>query len=644
VSFSRRFVAAVLGATLLAGGLAATAAAQEDGEGGQPDRLVLRAVDSTDPEAVSVVASSNTDGDDVSIRLNGDEVDSTTVSASEAGWSNDAVFVVDTSDSTDANGMLTMAQESLREIFAEDLPAGQRAAIMMAGSVPQVLQGLTGDRDLLLEAVDELTPDGGGGVYDGVSQAAGRLDGDRTIGTVVLFTDGTPDETRSAASARGALMEFGSMLQVIGLEGEGFNGSELRSLAEGSGGSFQSSDDPQRFPDLLAPVAVEFGTTSATTFASDEDSGVQDIALTRGDSTVQGSYIAGGVQTGPDSLVPLDAVEPSGPGFLRSGLGKTLGFLGVLLAACLFVFGLVSAFVKEDTGLSRALRPYSDGYQVEGAPGTEDDGALAQTAFLKRAVEVTESFAERRGFLDRVERNLEKADLPLRAGEALFFYVAGALLVLVLALVLTSNPLAALVIGLIGFALPPVILSFMANRKKRQFEALLPDTLQLLSSTLRAGYSMMQGVEAVSQEVAEPMGKELRRVVTEARLGRPLEEALDGVAERMDSGDFGWAVMAIRIQREVGGNLSELLLTVAETMTQRERLRRDVASLTAEGRMSAYVLGGLPIGLGIALYAINPEYIGKLFDHTMGQIMLGGSIVMMAIGFAWMFKIIKIEI
>src|SRR3546814_12364288 len=101
---------------------------------------------------------------------------------------------------------------------------------------------------------------------------------------------------------------------------------------------------------------------------------------------------------------------------------------------------------------------------------------------------------------------------------------------------------------------------------------------------MRAGYSLMQGVEAVSAEVSEPVGRELRRVVTEARLGRPLEESLDGVADRMGSADFAWAVMAIRIQREVGGNLSELLVTVADPMTERERLRRDVAALTAEGK------------------------------------------------------------
>src|SRR5215813_3527733 len=141
----------------------------------------------------------------------------------------------------------------------------------------------------------------------------------------------------------------------------------------------------------------------------------------------------------------------------------------------------------------------------------------------------------------------------------------------------------------------------------------------------------MQGVEAVSQEVDDPMGLELRRVVTEARLGRPLEESLEGTAERMDSPDFAWAVMAIRIQREVGGNLAELLLTVAETMTARERLRRDVRTLTAEGRLSAIVLGVLPIGLGAIMFVINPDYMGQLYKTTPGLIMSIGALIMMGI-------------
>jgi tight adherence protein B len=154
----------------------------------------------------------------------------------------------------------------------------------------------------------------------------------------------------------------------------------------------------------------------------------------------------------------------------------------------------------------------------------------------------------------------------------------------------------------------------------------------------------MQGVEAVSEEVAEPMGLELRRVVTEARLGRPLEEALDGTAARMASPDFAWTVMAIRIQREVGGNLSELLMTVADTMIERERLRRDVNSLTAEGRMSAIVLGLMPVGLAAVMFVLNPDYSGQLIETTLGNVMLVMAIISMLAGFAWMKKIIDIEI
>ena len=222
---------------------------------------------------------------------------------------------------------------------------------------------------------------------------------------------------------------------------------------------------------------------------------------------------------------------------------------------------------------------------------------------------------------------LEQADLPLRPAEALFFYLAGvAVVVAARSLGARARPDRAPLIGVVARRPRPAGRRRRSwrNRRRKQFNgAAARHAAAARRARSRAGYSLMQGVEAVSQEVAEPMGRELRRVVTEARLGRPLEESLDGVAERMESGDFAWAVMAIRIQREVGGNLSELLLTVAETMTERERLRRDVTALTAEGKISAIVLGILPIGLGLFMYVVNPEYMDVLFDETIGQILLG---------------------
>jgi len=165
-----------------------------------------------------------------------------------------------------------------------------------------------------------------------------------------------------------------------------------------------------------------------------------------------------------------------------------------------------------------------------------------------------------------------------------------------------------------------------------------------MAGSLRAGYSLLQGVEAVAQEVDDPMGQELRRVLAEARLGRVLEDALDDMAERMNSRDFAWAVMAVRIQREVGGNLAELLSTVAETMIARERLRREVRALTAEGRISALILGLLPVGLGVIMYSINRDYMNVLLHDSFGQTLLIGSGLLAAVGFYWMKKTIEIDI
>ena len=276
--------------------------------------------------------------------------------------------------------------------------------------------------------------------------------------------------------------------------------------------------------------------------------------------------------------------------------------------------------ITRENHLTNVLQPYSEGYGPRTTPTTRTTARWPRRPSSSGPSRSPSSSPRARATCARAEAALERANLPLRAGEALFFEAALIVIATVLGLALFGL-FGGLILG--GFAVitPLAVVSFLAGRRRRAFTALLPDTLQLLAGTLRAGYSLMQGVEAISQEVEDPMGQELRRVVTESRLGRPLEEALEGIAERMDSPDFGWAVMAIRIQREVGGNLSELLLTVAETMTQRERLRRDVRALTAEGRISALVLGLLPVGLGLAdvpdepglhVQAASPTPIGNV--------------------------------
>lgn len=322
-------------------------------------------------------------------------------------------------------------------------------------------------------------------------------------------------------------------------------------------------------------------------------------------------------------------------------LAVALLLSGVAIAA--FVWVLVDLSAKNPSALEQRLQIYSDGKEAD--EDDRGDGSVELTSsILARAVELTGDIAERQGFLDKVEKRLEQADLPLRPAEVILIYLIGVAVLTVMVLVISANLLAAFVALVLLALAPPGVLSVLARRRQRAFLGQLPDMLQMLSGSLRAGYSLMQGVEAVAEEVAEPMGKELRRVVTEARLGRDLEDSLDAVSERMESPDFAWAVMAIRIQREVGGNLSELLMTVSDTMLARERLRRDVASLTAEGRISAIVLGIMPPVLGVVMMVVNPDYMKPLFSDSLGKIFLGVAVIGMVVGFLWMRKTVQIDI
>jgi tight adherence protein B len=354
------------------------------------------------------------------------------------------------------------------------------------------------------------------------------------------------------------------------------------------------------------------------------------------------SYPAGLLTTNPFQLRPVSVGPPEEPGWASRELVLygSIALAFVAVAAGVWVIG--SLYAGSQNTLETVLARYVA--QGEELPPAEVQEALVQTALMRRAVDLTESLAERQGFLDKVERMLERANLPIRPGEALFFMAAATVVGFAGAFVATQSLLVALVVGLIVVGAAIFGLQFAAQRRLREFETQLPDALQLLAGTLRAGYSLPQGLDSVSNEMADPMGLELRRAITETQLGRELDQALANMADRLQSDDFAWVVMAIGIQREVGGNLAEVLLTVADTMIQRERLHREVSALTAEGRVSAAILALMPPGLGVAMYVMNPAYIARLFDNNIGLILVSLGAVSAVIGLFWMKKVVTIDV
>lgn len=614
--------------------------------------LSIRAVDATDPEAVKVTFTYAGDRNDLSslvVREQGDVVESTTAVPLSDQQELGIVLVIDSSTSMEAGALIERVLEAARA-FVEGKGAADQIAIVSFSREVRLVQDFTADKAILNDAIDDIAVSDDTSLYDGIVRAAALFEDSELQPNIVVFSDG--EDTTSAATAeraQAAVTNVGGAIFAMGVPNAGF--SVLEDMADATGGTSAVADDPAGVGELFSGVQATLSKQYVTSFASRVDTGPATLSITVGDEQASGEYVAGSTQEGTAALEPVPIEEPSGPSFLRKSTGLWIGLGLVALAAVVAVLSLGETFVGRENTLNSALQPYGEGFVAPSqSEFDEDDGGdgraqtLVQTPLLQRAVQATGDFAERQGFLTKIEGQLERSDIPLRPAEAIFFYFTGVFVVTLVVLVVSGSLVPALLAFAFVALVPPTVLSYLSRRRQKQFDSILPDTLQLLASTLRGGYSLMQGVEAVSQEVSEPVGRELRRVVTEARLGRPLEESMEAVAKRMDSADFGWAVMAIRIQREVGGNLAELLVTVADTMTERERLRRDVNALTAEGRISAIVLGLLPFGIGLFIMGANPGYMDPLFDETLGNALLIGAGLLMVGGFYWMKKTIDIEI
>ncbi|ROR73247.1 type II secretion system F family protein [Bogoriella caseilytica] len=235
---------------------------------------------------------------------------------------------------------------------------------------------------------------------------------------------------------------------------------------------------------------------------------------------------------------------------------------------------------------------------------------------------------------------LEQAGIRMRLQDFVFLVMVTALAAGALGLVV-SGPLLAIVLALLVPVGARILLVIRASRRRTAFADQLDDSLQLMASSLRAGHSLLQAMASVSREAEEPTSEEFARVINETRVGRELGEALEETAARMGSEDFVWVTQAIAINREVGGNLAEVLDGVGETIRERNQIRRQVKALAAEGKLSAYVLMALPFGITAFLSWANPQYLARFTQSLAGYALIALSIVLLIAGGVWLRKVVS---
>ncbi len=312
--------------------------------------------------------------------------------------------------------------------------------------------------------------------------------------------------------------------------------------------------------------------------------------------------------------------------------------IGGVLVLILLIIGVIVSITSERSMVEERLKQYLEEEQVSEGGGKSDSGAL--TDWINRRV-------ERSSIGDRIARSLARADLKLKVAEFYALYVIAILGGSVFfGLIGSFHPVSFLIGAILGGIAPGYYVRRQQGQRLKKFNDQLSDMLNLIVNGLRAGYSTMQAMEAVSKELPPPMNEEFRRVVQEMQLGISMETALDNLLRRIPSDDLDFVITAINVQREVGGNLSEILDTISFTIRERVRIKGEIRVLTAQVRASGVLLALIPVALALILWFLNPEYLMSFFDRgpVCGWGAIGLIVLMITAGYFIMMKIADIEV
>jgi tight adherence protein B len=623
----RRLAAALSLAALAVTLVAGAADAQTD--------IRVRGVETSRFPEVSLVLEARKGATPAGMRVteNGVPVSGLSVSGiGEVGGTVETVLAIDASNSMKGEALST-ALEAAR-VFVERTPPDSPIGILTFAAEPRILVPVTDNRAAVDDAVSSIatSTSQGTGLFDAIVAASDmfRREGQRNI---ILLTDGRDRSgTLGLEEAVAAAGEAGATVFTIALEGPDIDAATLDAISRRTGGTF-AAITPTKLETAYEDLALQLATQFVVTYRSRSPHGV---AVTVDIETASGTASATFVTPSPIAVGGADR------SFLLRMFTGTTGVVLTVGLTFLAVLTLMSTVVEARYRRRRAqvLRSRAGLPAPPSArPSREDHGS---SLIPQQLADIVEKGTDGTGIASAIARKLQRAGVAIRVGELLAGVVIGIGIAAFVGTVI-AGPLLGAIFAVFAAIVPWVVVSKLAAKRIGKIEAQLPDLLMILASSLRAGHSFLQALDTATKEIGDPAAGELGRTLAEIRLGRNVGDALDALAVRIGSQDLGWAVTAIEIQRKVGGNLAEVLETVARTIRERETLRRQVKVLSAEGRLSVTILTVLPFLLALYLMAVNPEYLAVLTGTPIGVLLIIGALTLMGVGYVWMRKIVKLD-
>ena len=549
-----------------------------------------------------------------------------------------AVLVIDVSNSM--RGVPLQTAVAAATTFLQSVPPTMPVGVVTFAERPVQLAPISTSRAAAVAAVDLIgaTTTQGTALYDAVIVAAGMFDAAGAAQrNVILVTDGRNTAgAGDAEAAAQAAADAGARVYTIGLAGPTTDEATLRSLAEDTGGTY-SAISLTELSSVYAGIADELIHQHVIEYRSKAPFGAAvglTVELPAGEAST--AFLAPGIGAAAGDGAGVAQATPVISGPVSIGVIVGLTFVAAL--------GLMALLTDARARRRRQAQLRS---RVQPANGLTWDVPVAvagsnPTLVPRQIAEIAERGVGARRRI-RLSARLRQAGWSIGAGEFLAIAaVAVALSGGTAAIVF--QPLVGIAAGFLAAVAPFVVLSSAASKRLGRIQAQLADTLMVIARAMRAGHSFLQALDNAAKEIDEPAASEFGQVLAEVRLGRDLDDAMDALVERVGSTDLEWTVTAIKIQRQVGGNLAEVLETVANTIRERETLRRQVKVLSAEGRLSMLVLFVLPIVIASYLMFVNPDYLRVLTNTKPGVVISAGAGVLMVIGFAWMRKIVDLDV
>ena len=574
-----------------------------------------------------------------------------------------AVLVIDTSGSMGTTGMRTMQQAVAA--FLASVPTDVEVGLVSFAATAGVEVAPTRDRAVVQNAANRLASLGDTALYDGVETGLKAL-GDTGDRSLVLLSDG--DDKRSSATADQVadhIRSLGVRTDVIGFNFASKASADrvLQGIAQAGGGTVAAVNDGAAVSAVFAAAARAIDAQAAVTIPVSGVSGSREVVVTgqadgapfRAAATLDFGAVRPGVTatttSEPTATLAVGPVEAAAR--VGTAPGTPWWFFVALGAIFLGLLGAVGALVMptfRSPGSQRveAIEAYLGQPVARNTRSNRSEVSEVTESMAESLVQIGDRVMAGRQGTSQTMALIQRADLPWRAGEWAVLRVIAVILGVAVGMLILRDGF----VGFMGFVLgavlgllvPPVLLRFLARRRAVKFERQMPDVLMLVASSLSTGFSLLQALDAVTQDVAEPAAKEFARGMAETRIGSDVESALGRMAIRMDSENMRWAAMAIGIQRQIGGNLAETLRVTAATLREREVLRRHVRALSAEGRLSAIILVALPILLLGSGGNVNRGYMSLVWTTPLGWRMRVGAVLLTSIGVWWLSRVVKVEV